>query len=219
MRPFAHADRALFRLGRRGLNEQTRKEAGSVVFAVAAKDGPQFNTRVLRGGQAPVKIDLDTHGAKTLYLEVGDAGDGPVFDYADWADAVLTLQGGRTVRLDELARAGFDCVKFGSEWSSSNQDLPFFNIETPESRGVLVGFGWTGNWQAEFTGSGTQLARPGPACPRRTSSCTPAKKSAARACCWSSGTASACTATTCSAACSTTITCRGCPAASRTSRR
>ena len=52
---------------------------------------------------------------RTLFLTVGDAGDGPGFDFADWADAVLTLQGGRTVRLDELARAGFDSVKFGSE--------------------------------------------------------------------------------------------------------
>jgi alpha-galactosidase len=139
-------------------NDQTRKGAGSVVFALAVRGGPEFNTPVLRGGQAPVKIDLDLRGTKEVFLTVGDAGDGPGFDYADWADAVFTLQGGRTVRLDELARAGFDTVKLGSEWSSSNQDLPFFNIETPEGRGVLVGFGWTGNWRAELTGSGAQLA-------------------------------------------------------------
>ena len=40
---------------------------------------------------------------------------------------------------------------------SSNHELPFFNIESPEGRGVLVGLGWTGNWLAQFTGAGTQL--------------------------------------------------------------
>ena len=128
-----------------------RKEVGSLGFSVTARDGPQVSTGALRGGRPPLKIDLDTHGAKMLYLDTGVAGDG------DWADAVITLKGGQTVRLDELARALSTYVHFSSEWSSSNQDLPFFNIETPENHGVLVGFGWTGNWQAEFTGSGTQL--------------------------------------------------------------
>lgn len=50
-----------------------------------------------------------------------------------------------------------DGVRFGSRDFSSNQELPFFNIETPQSRGVLVGLGWTGNWQAQFTADGAQL--------------------------------------------------------------
>ena len=41
--------------------------------------------------------------------------------------------------------------------SPATIELPFFNIESPEGRGVLVGLGWTGNWLAEFTGVGTQL--------------------------------------------------------------
>ena len=138
-------------------NEQTRGGAGSVVFSVSSKQGQLFKSGVLRGGQAPVKIDLAVPSADTLYLEVGDAGDGPSCDHADWADGVVTFQGGQTARLDELASATCDVVQFGSAGSSSNQELPFFNIETPENRGVLVGLGWTGNWQAEFTASGTQL--------------------------------------------------------------
>ncbi len=35
--------------------------------------------------------------------------------------------------------------------TSSNKHMPFWNIETPESRGILVGVGWTGFWQAEMT--------------------------------------------------------------------
>lgn len=50
-----------------------------------------------------------------------------------------------------------DAVRFGSRDFSSNQELPFFNIETPEARGILVGIGWTGNWQAQFTANDTQL--------------------------------------------------------------
>jgi alpha-galactosidase len=52
---------------------------------------------------------------------------------------------------------GSKTVQFGSQPFASNQELPFFNIESPEGRGVLVGLGWTGCWLAQFTGAGTQL--------------------------------------------------------------
>ena len=61
------------------------------------------------------------------------------------------------VAASSSARVGSGVTKFGSAGSSSNEELPFLNIETPENRGVLVGLGWTGVWQAEFTASGTQL--------------------------------------------------------------
>ena len=76
-------------------NERTRGGQGSVVFSVSEKDRPLFKSDVLRGGQEPVKVDLDTKGAKTLYLDVGDAGDGPSCDHADWADGVVTFQEAR----------------------------------------------------------------------------------------------------------------------------
>ena len=138
-------------------NDQTRGGAGSVTFSVSTEDGALFTSKVLRGGQEAVKVNLDTKGVKTLYLEVGDAGDGPGCDHADWADGVVTLQDGTTARLDQLAESPSNLVQIGSVGSSSNQELPFFNIETPENRGVLVGFGWTGVWQSEFTVSGNQL--------------------------------------------------------------
>ena len=47
--------------------------------------------------------------------------------------------------------------RFGWGGFSSNEQLPFFNIETPENRGVLMGLGWTGTWRADFTASGSQL--------------------------------------------------------------
>jgi alpha-galactosidase len=33
---------------------------------------------------------------------------------------------------------------------SSNGAMPFFNLEIPENRGVVVAIGWTGQWAAEF---------------------------------------------------------------------
>jgi alpha-galactosidase len=41
---------------------------------------------------------------------------------------------------------------------SSNDHLPFFNLETADKRGVLVGLGWTGAWRAEITRRGTDLS-------------------------------------------------------------
>ncbi|MHB0998353.1 MAG: alpha-galactosidase [Armatimonadota bacterium] len=40
---------------------------------------------------------------------------------------------------------------------SSNNHLPFFNIETPDNRGVMVGIGWSGQWLAKMSTSGNQL--------------------------------------------------------------
>jgi alpha-galactosidase len=36
--------------------------------------------------------------------------------------------------------------------------LPFFNLETPENRGVLVGVGWSGNWLAQVGARGSYRA-------------------------------------------------------------
>ncbi len=41
--------------------------------------------------------------------------------------------------------------------TSSNKHLPFWNIETPENRGVMVGVGWTGFWQAQMTVTGNHM--------------------------------------------------------------
>ena len=107
-------------------NERTRGGGGSVVFSVTTEDGRLFQSKVLRGGEAPVKVDLATKGAKTIDLYVDDAGDGPFCDHADWADAVVTFEGGESARLDDLATVPSDILQFGSQGSSSNQELPFY---------------------------------------------------------------------------------------------
>ena len=40
--------------------------------------------------------------------------------------------------------------ELGGDYPSSRRNLPFFNLQCPEARGVIVGIGWTGNWKANF---------------------------------------------------------------------
>ena len=48
-------------------------------------------------------------------------------------------------------------ITLGGEHPSSNHHLPFFNLETPEDQGVLIGVGWSGNWSARLGVDGSQL--------------------------------------------------------------
>jgi alpha-galactosidase len=91
-------------------NERTRGGQGSVVFSVMAGGRELFRSRVLRGGDAPEKVDLAVGGATILDLHAGDAGDGIACDHADWADAAITLRGGKTVWLDELEEARGEAI-------------------------------------------------------------------------------------------------------------
>ncbi len=89
-------------------NDRTEGGRGSAVFWVHRNDLPAdlFSSPVLRGGEEALKVDLPVPGALSIDLHVGDAGDGPACDHADWADAAFTLKGGRTVRLDDLEVRG-----------------------------------------------------------------------------------------------------------------
>ncbi len=85
-------------------NERTNgpTPVGSVTFTVSARGQELFATGVLRPGQAPVPVDMELGGVGALELSVGDGGDGPMCDHADWAEAAITLKSGRKVFLDEL---------------------------------------------------------------------------------------------------------------------
>ena len=48
-------------------------------------------------------------------------------------------------------------LELGGDHPSGNRHLPFFNIETPEKRGVMVGIGWSGNWLARMRPDETRL--------------------------------------------------------------
>ena len=54
-------------------------------------------------------------------------------------------------------RAGYNAaVDLGGDYPSSNRHLPFFNIETPDHHGVIIGIGWSGHWAARVTAKDEQ---------------------------------------------------------------
>ena len=67
------------------------KDLGSVEFVVLLDDKVVWRSGVMRGGQAPKAVDLDTSRANTITLSVEDGGDGINYDHADWADAVFLM--------------------------------------------------------------------------------------------------------------------------------
>jgi len=79
------------------LNERTVGGKGSVRFAVVVYGKTVYRSGIFRGGQAPEAVDVALDGAKVVQLEVDDAGDGPACDHADWAEARLETQGGKTL--------------------------------------------------------------------------------------------------------------------------
>jgi hypothetical protein len=73
-----------------GVDDETKGQ-GSVTFTVLGDNGKQLaTTDVIRGGQSPVDLSVDTTGVHTLSLAVGDGGDNKNYDHADWGLAQLT---------------------------------------------------------------------------------------------------------------------------------
>jgi hypothetical protein len=60
---------------------------GSVVFQVYVDNVLRFTSATLTGASASSPVSVSLTGASQLRLVVNDAGDGPSFDHADWADA------------------------------------------------------------------------------------------------------------------------------------
>jgi alpha-galactosidase len=48
-------------------------------------------------------------------------------------------------------------LQLGGAYPSSRRELPFFNLETPDARGVIVGVGWTGDWLGRVEARQTEL--------------------------------------------------------------
>ncbi len=137
-------------------NERTKGGGGSVIFSVETDGRELFRSPVRRGGEEPVQIAVSNSPPseiRTLDLRVGDAGDGPSCDHADWADAAITLRSGRTLRLDELPQApppdagGRYPFSFAYNGQSSDTLLPAWSVDsgtTNSSEGVTTSWrAWT----------------------------------------------------------------------------
>jgi len=83
-------------------NYDTQGSRGTARFSVDVDGIEVIRTDILRGGNEPKEIRVTLpDGARELILKVDDAGDGPAFDQADWAEASFKLGDGRVLWLDE----------------------------------------------------------------------------------------------------------------------
>lgn len=83
-------------------NVRTKNNMGSVVFTVSVDGEELYRSGIMRGEQGPERVDVDVKGARAIDLHVEDAGDGPACDHANWADAMITMQDGKSLWLDEI---------------------------------------------------------------------------------------------------------------------
>ncbi len=79
---------------------------GNVIASVEINGKEVFRSAVMREGLAAVPVKADLQGARDFTLKLSDAGQGTLFgndfNQADWAEARVTLAGGKAVWLDDL---------------------------------------------------------------------------------------------------------------------
>ena len=73
-----------------GVDDEVGSE-GSVIFEVWADDTQLFVSNVMTGNSATKLVNVDLTDRQSLTLIVTDAGDGPSYDHANWADARLIV--------------------------------------------------------------------------------------------------------------------------------
>ena len=87
-------------------NDDTRRGTaaghGSVTFHVLSGDKEIFASDVLRLKDGAHAVNVPLKGARKFEIRVKDGGDGRSYDQALWADAVVKLQDGSSVRLQDL---------------------------------------------------------------------------------------------------------------------
>ncbi|HEX5470931.1 MAG TPA: alpha-galactosidase [Lacipirellulaceae bacterium] len=90
-------------------NDDTRRGAamgqGSVKFHVLVGGKEVFASKVLRLKDGPLPINVPLHGASEFEIRVDDGGDGRGWDQALWAGAIVKLESGANVRLQDVETA------------------------------------------------------------------------------------------------------------------
>lgn len=81
----------------------TNAGGGSIIFSVKVDGKEAFRSDVMHCSQPGVRVSVDLNGARSFTIEAGDAGDGITCDHADWAEAVVTLQDCREIRLSDMS--------------------------------------------------------------------------------------------------------------------
>jgi alpha-galactosidase len=74
-----------------GIDDGRKTGMGSVTFEVYLDGKKAGDSGVIKAGQPAKLLSVDLTGAKQMTLLVGDAGDGPRDDDADWAGAMIVM--------------------------------------------------------------------------------------------------------------------------------
>jgi len=119
-------------------NRFTAGGKGSIVFGVVVGEKERFRSGVLREGMGGVDVNVDLGGAREFVIAVEDAGDGIACDTADWAEANVTLQDGRTMWLGDLP------ILKGQDGLPYDKGVPFSFIYDGKPSAELLG-----TWRAE----------------------------------------------------------------------
>jgi len=83
-------------------NDDTKGGTGSIVFCVKVGQKEAFKSYVMRYNTPAAVAAVDLGGAKSFTLEVAATGESIGWDQADWADAKVTLAGGKELYLSDL---------------------------------------------------------------------------------------------------------------------
>jgi alpha-galactosidase len=125
-------------------NFDTEGKRGSVRFIVEIGGKEVFRTATLRGGDAPVSVDVDLAAdTRELTLKVDATADGPSYDQADWADVRVDLGGGQSVWADTDRLpfiAGCPPFSFVYDGVPSSQLLPTWEqrVQTKSEQGRVA---------------------------------------------------------------------------------
>jgi alpha-galactosidase len=85
-------------------NYDTAGVHGTVQFSVEIGGKEVFRTATLKGGDAPVAVNVAIpEGTKELVLKVDTTPDGPSHDQADWAEAAIVLTNGKQISLSSTS--------------------------------------------------------------------------------------------------------------------
>jgi alpha-galactosidase len=111
-------------------NDDTGGKRGSVIFVVELAGKAVFRSGVRRGRDAPLAVGVDLEASREFVLRVLDAGDGPGWDQADWAEASVMLEDGRRIWLDEMELLARD--------AGLSTDIPFSFLYGGKSSAELL---------------------------------------------------------------------------------
>ncbi len=85
-----------------GVDNNATNGQGSVKFSVEVKNKIVFETPILRGGNDPVRLDVNLDGADSFFLNVSPTEDGISCDQSDWAEAQVTMADGTVLDLGDF---------------------------------------------------------------------------------------------------------------------